>query len=140
MPCVLIKLLNSDKRGLKKHSKGLQYISRHRRAAHSLPTKSKLLSLSHLDYVANLPKRHLDTIPSSRFTKGRIWPNCLLNNGLSFLTCSASSGVLEDGQRLCLIYIYISYTPIISLNRLPSLNNSSASSALPLGNAATADE
>ena len=50
-----------------------------------LPTKTKLLCFTHLDYVVNLPKRHLR---SSRFTRGRIWP---LYIGLSFLPCSETA-------------------------------------------------
>ena len=57
----------SDTRAQQKHSKGLHDISRHRRAAPILPTKTKLLSFTPLDYIVSLFKRHLDRFRSSRF-------------------------------------------------------------------------
>ena len=53
------KIYYSDKRAPKKRTAEV-YISRHRRAAPILPTKTKLLSSARLDYIVNSAKRHLD--------------------------------------------------------------------------------
>ena len=62
---MLLNPQNSD-RGLKNGAK--VYISRLCRSASIVPTKTKLLSFTHLDYVVNWPKRNLDRFRSSRFT------------------------------------------------------------------------
>ena len=43
-----------------KKSTAKVYVSHHRRAAHIVPTKRKLLLFAQLDCVVNLPKQHFD--------------------------------------------------------------------------------